>query len=89
MISVLNQSIKLGTPLAESLHQLTAEARMVRISRLEERGALLSATLLLQVMVFILPYLFLAIDEPIGLRVADAFSGAFERVTASPSGPPA
>ena len=84
MISVLNRSIKFGTPLAKSLRWLIAGARMVRISRLEERGARLSATLLLPVMVFILPYLSLVIGEPIGLQAADAFSGAFERVTASP-----
>jgi len=42
------------------------------------------AALLLPVMVFILPYLFLVIGEPIGLRADEAFSSAFERVTASP-----
>jgi len=84
MISVLNRSIKFGTPSAKSLRWLIAGARMVRISRLDERGARLSATLLLPVMVFILPYLSLVIGEPIGLQAADAFSGAFERVTASP-----
>jgi tight adherence protein C len=84
MISAVNQSIKFGIPLAESLCRLTAGARMVRISRLEEQGARLSVTLLLPAMVFILPYLFLVIGEPIGLRADEAFSSAFERVTASP-----
>ena len=75
MISILNQSIRFGTPLSESLRQLTAEARMVRIARMEERGARLSITLLLPVMIFILPCLFLVIGGPIALRAIDLFSG--------------
>ena len=74
MISILNQSIRFGTPLSESLRQLTAEARMVRIMRLEERGARLSVTLLLPVMIFILPCLFLVVGGPIALRAIDVFS---------------
>jgi len=74
MISVLNQSIRFGTPLSESLRQLTAEARMVRIARMEERGARLSVTLLLPVMVFILPCLFLVIGGPIVIRAIETFS---------------
>ena len=75
MISILNQSIRFGTPLSESLRQLTAEARMVRVARMEERGARLSITLLLPVMIFILPCLFLVIGGPIALRAIDLFSG--------------
>jgi tight adherence protein C len=79
MISILNQSIKFGTPLSESLRQLTAEARMVRIMRLEERGARLSVTLLLPVMIFILPSLFLVVGGPIALRAIDVFSSIMAR----------
>jgi tight adherence protein C len=75
MIAILNQSAKFGTPLSESLRQLTAEARMVRIFRMEERGARLSVTLLLPVMLFVLPSLFLVIGGPIVLRAIDTFSG--------------
>jgi tight adherence protein C len=71
MISVLNQSIRFGTPLSEALRQLTAEARMVRIARLEEKGARLSVTLLLPMMGFIMPSLFLVICGPIALRAID------------------
>jgi tight adherence protein C len=71
MISILNQSIRFGTPLSEALRQLTAEARMVRIARLEEQGARLSVTLLLPMMVFIMPSLFLVICGPIALRAID------------------
>jgi len=79
MISILNQSIKFGTPLSESLRQLTAEARMVRIARLEERGARLSVTLLLPVMIFILPCLFLIIGGPVALRAIDTFADIMAR----------
>jgi tight adherence protein C len=71
MISILNQSIRFGTPLSEALRQLTAEARMVRIARLEEKGARLSVTLLLPMMVFIMPSLFLVICGPVALRAID------------------
>ena len=70
--------------MSESLRQLTAEARMVRIARMEERGARLSVTLLLPVMVFILPSMFLVIGGPIGLKAAGAFSAMFSGVMAHP-----
>jgi tight adherence protein C len=73
MISVLNQSIRFGTPLADALRQLAAESRMVRMSRLEERGARLSITLLLPVMVFLLPCMFLVIGGPVAIRAIDTF----------------
>jgi tight adherence protein C len=75
MISVLNQSVKFGTPLSEALRQLAAESRMVRMARLEERGARLSVTLLLPVMLFLLPCLFLVIGGPIAIRAIDTFGG--------------
>ena len=74
MVSILNQSVRFGTPLSESLRQMTAEARMVRIYRLEERGARLGVTLLLPVVAFIMPSLFLVFLGPIALRALDTFN---------------
>lgn len=74
MIAILNQSVRFGTPLSEALRQLTAEARLIRMSHLEERAARLSVTLLLPVMIFILPCLFLVICGPIALRTIDMFT---------------
>jgi tight adherence protein C len=74
MISILNQSVRFGTSLAESLRQLSAEARTVRMYRLEERGARLGVTLLLPVVAFIVPCLFLVFLGPITLRAIDTFS---------------
>jgi tight adherence protein C len=74
LISILNQSVRFGTPLSEALRQLTAEARFLRIARIEEQAGRLSVMLLLPVMVFILPCLFLVICGPIALRAVDLFS---------------
>src|SRR5207245_2805415 len=74
MVSILNQSMKFGTPLSEALRQLAAETRMVRLLRLEEKAARLSVTLLLPVMGFIMPCLFLVICGPIAMRAFDLFS---------------
>lgn len=74
LMAILNQSVRFGTPLTEALRQLTAEARMVRMARLEERAGRLSVTLLLPVMLFILPCMFLVLCGPIALRAIDLFS---------------
>lgn len=74
MISILNQSVRFGTPLSDALRQLTAEARMMRMARLEERAARLSVTLLLPIMGFILPALFLVLCGPVGIRAFDLFT---------------
>jgi tight adherence protein C len=73
MISVLNQSIRFGTPLSDALRQLAAESRMVRMARIEERGARLSITLLLPIMVFVLPCMFLVIGGPVAIKAIDMF----------------
>jgi tight adherence protein C len=74
MISILSQSVRFGTSLAESLRQVAAEARTVRMYRLEERGAMLGVTLILPVAAFIVPCLFLVFLGPIALRAIDTFS---------------
>jgi tight adherence protein C len=74
MMAILNQSVRFGTPLSDALRQLAAEARMVRMSRLEEKAARLSVTLLLPIMGFILPCVFVVVCGPILLRVVDLFS---------------
>ncbi len=78
LISILNQSVRFGTPLSEALRQLTAEARLLRISRIEEQAGRLAVTLLFPVMAFILPCLFLIIVGPIALRAVDMFSQLME-----------
>jgi tight adherence protein C len=75
MVSTLNQSIRYGTPLAESLRVLAAEMRTVRVVRFEERAARLPVLLTLPMMVFIMPCLFLVLGGPIALHAIDALGG--------------
>lgn len=80
MISVLNQSIRFGTPLSEALRQLAAESRTVRMARLEERGARLSVTLLLPIMFFLLPCMFLVVLGPVVIQGIDTFHKLLETI---------
>lgn len=74
LVTILNQSVRFGTPLSDALRQLAAETRLLRISRLEEQAGRLAVLLLLPVMVFILPCLFLVIGGPVGLKAYDMFN---------------
>jgi tight adherence protein C len=71
IVATLNQSIKFGTPLAESLRMLAAEMRAERLARFEERAARLPVLLTLPLMVCILPSLMIVIGTPLALRIID------------------
>jgi len=71
MISTLNQSIRFGTPLTESLGILAATMRSERMARLEERAARLPVLLAMPLMGFVMPSLLMIIGTPLGLRIAD------------------
>lgn len=71
IIATLKQSLRFGTPLAESLRLLAAEMRMTRQARMEERTAKLPVLLAIPIMMFILPSLFMVIGAPIALRILD------------------
>lgn len=73
MIATLKQSMRFGTPLAESLRVLAAEMRQARQARMEERAARLPVLLAIPLMMFILPALFLVIGTPVALRIMDSF----------------
>jgi len=68
----LNQSIKFGTSLAESLKILAAEMRIDRLARFEERAARLPVLLTVPLMIFVLPSLMVVIGTPLVLRILDA-----------------
>ena len=72
MVVTLNQSIKFGTSLAESLKLLAAEMRIDRLARFEERAARLPVLLTLPLMIFVLPSLMVVIGTPLVLRTLDA-----------------
>jgi tight adherence protein C len=71
MITTLNQSIRFGTPLTESLAILAATMRAERVSGLEERAARLPVLLSIPLMMFIMPSLLMIIGTPLGLRIVD------------------
>ena len=71
IVATLNQSIKFGTPLSNSLRVLAAEMRAERLARYEERAARLPVLLTIPLMVFILPSLMIVIGTPLLLRMLD------------------
>ena len=71
MIATLKQSIKYGTPLAESLRTIASEIRAERHTRMEERAARLPVLLAIPMMAFILPTLLMIIGTPVVLRMID------------------
>jgi tight adherence protein C len=71
MFVTLNQSIKFGTSLTESLRILAAEMRAERLARFEERAARLPVLLTVPLMVFVLPSLLMVIGTPLVLRTLD------------------
>lgn len=73
LIATLKQSVKFGTPLAESMRMLAAEMRAARQARIEERAARLPVLLAIPMMMFILPCLLMIIGTPVALRLIDTF----------------
>jgi tight adherence protein C len=71
MVATLKQSMRFGTPLAESLRILAVEMRQARQARMEERAARLPVLLAIPLSLFILPSLLLVIGSPLVLRMMD------------------
>jgi tight adherence protein C len=71
LVATLKQSIKFGTPLAESLRTIAAEMRATRQARHEERAARLPVLLAIPMMMFILPCLLMIVGTPVALRLMD------------------
>jgi tight adherence protein C len=71
IVVTLNQSIKFGTSLTESLRVLAAEMRAKTLARFEERAARLPVLLTMPLMTFVLPSLMIVIGTPLVLRIVD------------------
>jgi len=71
IVATLNQSVRFGTPLSDSLRVLAAEMRTERLARYEERAARLPVLLALPLMGFILPSMMIVIGTPLILRMID------------------
>jgi tight adherence protein C len=71
--STLVQTMRYGTPLAQSLRTLSAEMRAERLLRLEEKALRLPVLLVAPLILFILPSLFIALIGPSILELMKSF----------------
>ncbi len=74
VVTTLSQSMRFGTPLAQSLRVAAAEMRNDRLVQLEERANRLPTLLTLPVMLLIMPTIFLIVGGPAALRIIDTFT---------------
>ncbi len=72
--STLSQSMRFGTPLAQSLRAAAAEMREGHLFQLEERANRLPALLTFPVMLLIMPTIFLIVGGPAVIKILEIFS---------------
>jgi tight adherence protein C len=75
VVTTLIQGIQYGTPLSHSLRILSAEMRAKNLIALEERAARLPVLLMIPVILFIMPSLFLVIGGPVAIQVIHVLGG--------------
>lgn len=75
VVSMLSQSLRFGTPLAQSLRVGATEMRNDQMTILEEKASRLPALMTIPVMLFIMPTIFLIVGGPAALRLMDTFRG--------------
>jgi len=73
LVATLKQSLKFGTPLAESLRTIAAGMRATRQARYEQRAARLPVLLAIPMAMFILPCLLMIVGTPVVLRIMGVF----------------
>jgi tight adherence protein C len=73
--ATLNQSLRFGTSLADSLRVLSSDMRAERMARVEEGAARLPVLLSIPLMLFLMPALLIVIMSPVALRIADMLEG--------------
>jgi tight adherence protein C len=71
LAATLAQAMRYGTPLAQALRALAADQRNERLLRLEAKAARLPALLVLPLVMFILPPLFIILVGPSFVRLLD------------------
>lgn len=74
IVSVLIQTEKYGTPIAQALRVLSAEFRMSRMLRAEQKAAQLPALMTVPMILFILPTLFIVIIAPAAVKLMDTIA---------------
>ena len=73
VVGTLSQSMRFGTPLAQSLRTAAVEMRTERLLRLEERANRLPGLLTFPVMLLIMPTIFLIVGGPAVIKIMDTF----------------
>jgi tight adherence protein C len=73
IVSVLIQTEKYGTPIAQALRVLSTEFRTQRMLRAEQKAARLPAIMTIPMIVFILPTLFVIVLAPAVIRLLDTW----------------
>ena len=73
VVGTLSQSMRFGTPLAQSLRGAAAEMRNDGLLRLEERANRLPVMLTFPVMLLIMPTIFLIVGGPAVIKILDTF----------------
>jgi tight adherence protein C len=73
LVATLKQSIKFGTPLAESLRTIAGEMRAERHALIEQRAARLPVLLAIPMLLFILPCVIMIVATPVTIRFLDTF----------------
>ncbi len=77
LVTLLIQTDKFGTSIARALRVHSDSMRTARFQRAEELAAKLPVKLLIPLIFFIFPSLFVVIIGPAGIRIAKAFKGVF------------
>lgn len=72
LAATLSQALRYGTPLGQALRALAADERNQRMIRLEEKAARLPALLVLPLIMFILPPLFIVLVGPAMIQLLDS-----------------
>jgi tight adherence protein C len=75
----LAQTLRYGTPLGQALRTLAAEMRQERMLKMEEKAVRLPALLVLPLILFIMPSLFIALVGPSILAISATLSGTSQR----------
>lgn len=71
VVATVNQSMRLGSPLAQSLRNAASELHADSLVRLEERANRLPALMTIPMMGLIMPAIFLVIGGPAALKILD------------------
>ena len=74
LVSLLVQTLQLGTGVADSLRIYSAEFRDRRMQAAEERAAKIGTKMIFPLVLCLLPAFFVVAIGPAALRILDAFS---------------